>query len=104
MGEYGQKYDDLNRDLERSLEPVGENAEKLTNRVGDDVKKVVDTVNVDWYMLASKKAKQAPKTSKSGFYAFAVIGGLSVFAAGAVAIAACGRKKQQISDNEEALL
>ena len=56
-------------------------------------------------MLASKKAaKQAPKTATSGFYAFAVIGGLSVFAVGAVAIAACGRRKQQIAENEEALL
>ena len=75
----------------------------VINRIGDDVKAVVDSFESEWYALASKKPKAAAtSSSKTGFYAglgFGMVGALAV--AGVVSAV---NKKQQVKDNEETLL
>ena len=100
--EYGELFEDLERDARHEVEDVmEEDGSLLINRIGDDVKAVSDTIDINWYALASKKPQAAAKSSKTGFYAGVTVGVISVVAA-AGAIAACNKK--QVLKSEEPLL
>ena len=101
---YGEQFEDLADDMGDDIEDVmEEDGEPLINRIGDDVKAVVDSFESEWYALASKKPKAAAtSSSKTGFYAglgFGMVGALAV--AGVVSAV---NKKKQVKDNEETLL
>jgi len=101
---YLPDYEELSESMAAELEWVAEDAEELAYDVADDIAAVADTVNVEWWALAQKKAAAATsskKTSKAGFYAGVSFGVLGVVAATAM-VAACNKKKVQA--NEEALL
>ena len=89
--------------MEREVEDVmEESGEPLINRIGDDVKAVVDSYSSEWYALASKKPKAAAtSSSKTGFYAGLGFGMVSALAVAGVVSAV---NKKQVKDNEETLL
>jgi len=105
INSYLPDYEALNESLGEDLEYfVAEDAEELAYDVAEDIAAVAETVNVEWWALAQKKAAAATsskKTSKAGFYAGVSFGVLGVVAATAM-VAACNKKKVQA--NEETLL
>lgn len=104
INSYLPDYEALNESMGEDLEVVAEDAEELAYDVAEDIAAVAETVNVEWWALAQKKAAAATsskKTSKAGFYAGVSFGVLGVVAATAM-VAACNKKKVQA--NEETLL
>ena len=107
MKGYEDKYEDLNDDLEDDLEPVFDGVEDLVNRIGDDIKKITDSANTEFYALAMKRSQAAAaasqkKENQGGFYYGIASGALSVFAVAGL-YAAC-QSKRKIQDHEETLL
>lgn len=104
INSYLPDYEAISESMAAELEWVAEDAEELAYDVSEDIVAIADTVNVEWWALAQKKAAAATsskKTSKAGFYAGVSFGVLGVVAATAM-VAACNKKKVQA--NEEALL
>jgi len=104
INSYLPDYEEISESMAAELEWVAEDAEELAYDAAEDIAAIADTVNVEWWALAQKKAAAATsskKTSKAGFYAGVSFGVLGVVAATAM-VAACNKKKVQA--NEEALL
>ena len=87
----------MNRDLERALENVGEDAEEVVNSIGDFAKNITDSATVEFSLM-----KAAENNSDSAYmYAGASFGAIGVIAAAALLSTF---NKKQIADNQEALL